>query len=119
MAPIIIGGLLQGSVFAIIALGFALVASQTAFVVLGQEYLPNRLGIASGVTLGLAISLGGAFSPVLGAIGDHYGLVAVLDAIVVVLLLALIAGVTLPRTVRPATARGAVREAKPAPVLRA
>jgi FSR family fosmidomycin resistance protein-like MFS transporter len=97
------------------ALGFALVASQTAFVVLGQEYLPNRLGIASGVTLGLAISLGGAFSPVLGAIGDRYGLVAVLDAIVAVLLLSLIAGFTLPRTVRPSsTVRSEAREAQPA-----
>jgi FSR family fosmidomycin resistance protein-like MFS transporter len=99
------------------ALGFTLVASQTAFVVLGQEYLPNRLGIASGVTLGLAISLGGAFSPVLGWIGDHHGLVAVLDAIVVLLLLALAAGLTLPRTARRATL-SAVPEIQAAPALR-
>ena len=99
------------------ALGFALVASQTAFVVLGQEYLPNRLGIASGVTLGLAISLGGAFSPVLGAIGDRYGLIAVLYAIVAVLLLALVAGLTLPRTVRRA-ALSAAPEIPGVPALR-
>ena len=100
-------------------LGFTLVASQTAFVVLGQEYLPNRLGIASGVTLGLAISLGGAFSPVLGAIGDRYGLIAVLDAIVAVLLLSLVAGFTLPRTVRStAAAVNAGPEIQAAPALR-
>jgi FSR family fosmidomycin resistance protein-like MFS transporter len=100
-------------------LGFTLVASQTAFVVLGQEYLPNRLGIASGVTLGLAISLGGAFSPVLGAIGDRYGLIAVLDAIVAVLLLSLVAGLTLPRTVRStAAAVNAGPEIQAAPALR-
>ncbi len=99
-------------------LGFALVASQTAFVVLGQEYLPNRLGIASGVTLGLAISLGGAFSPVLGAIGDRYGLLAVLDAIVVLLLLALAAGLTLPRSAKRAMPVNVAAEIPAAPALR-
>ncbi len=31
----------------------------SVLVVLGQEYLPRRLGMASGVTLGLAVSVGG------------------------------------------------------------
>ena len=43
---------------------------------LGQEFLPNRMGLASGVTLGLAVSLGGAFSPVMGAIADAHGVCA-------------------------------------------
>jgi len=43
-------------------------------VALGQKYLPNRLGLASGVTMGLAFCMGGIFSPVLGRIGDNYGL---------------------------------------------
>ena len=30
------------------AIGFALVASQASYIVLGQEYLPNRIGLASG-----------------------------------------------------------------------
>ncbi len=47
-------------------------------VALGQKYLPNQLGLASGVTLGLSISVGGIFSPVLGKIGDHFGLYPVL-----------------------------------------
>ena len=47
-------------------------------IVLGQTYLPNRLGLASGVTLGLAISIGGITSPLLGRIGDNYGLTTVL-----------------------------------------
>ena len=57
----------SGGPFAIIAsivlagvVGLLFIPSQTAFVVLGQEYLPNHLGIAAGVSLGLAISLGGA-----------------------------------------------------------
>ena len=60
----------------LIVTGFVFVASQSAFVVLGQEYLPNRMGLASGVTLGLAVSLGGTFSPVMGAIADAHGVAA-------------------------------------------
>jgi MFS transporter, FSR family, fosmidomycin resistance protein len=81
----------------IMVVGFALVASQTAYVVLGQEYLPNRIGIASGVTLGLAISLGGAGAPVLGALADRFGVQAALQAIVGLLVLAGFSGIFLPR----------------------
>jgi FSR family fosmidomycin resistance protein-like MFS transporter len=72
-------------------IGFALVASQASYVVLAQEYLPNRMGVASGVTLGLAVSLGGVASPVLGAIGDAHGLRATLTAIGVLCVLAFVA----------------------------
>ncbi len=41
---------------------------------LGQDYLPNRLGTASGVTLGLAVSVGGLAAPVVGAIAHATGL---------------------------------------------
>jgi FSR family fosmidomycin resistance protein-like MFS transporter len=83
-----------------LAVGFALVASQTAMVVLGQEYLPRHLGVASGVTLGLAISLGGAFTPVLGALADHQGLVASFYAIVACLGASTLISCTLPRSER-------------------
>ncbi|MFN2459112.1 MAG: MFS transporter [Candidatus Velthaea sp.] len=89
-APVLAG-------FALIAVaGFVLVASQTSFIVLGQEYLPNRLGIASGVTLGLGVSLGGMFTPVLGAIGDAHGLAASILTIAALCLLALGIALTLP-----------------------
>lgn len=39
-------------------------------ITLGQDYLPSRVGTASGVTLGLAVSVGGLVSPVLGALAD-------------------------------------------------
>lgn len=40
---------------------------------LGQDYLPGRPGTAAGVTLGLAVSAGGLFQPVLGIVADHHG----------------------------------------------
>jgi FSR family fosmidomycin resistance protein-like MFS transporter len=42
-------------------------------VKLGQDYLPSRPGTAAGVTLGLAVSAGGLFMPLLGMVADHYG----------------------------------------------
>ena len=55
-------------------LGFALFAPYSVMVVLGQEYLPNRIGTASGVTIGLAGTIGGLGAPAFGALADHYGL---------------------------------------------
>ncbi|WP_040871480.1 MFS transporter [Nocardia exalbida] len=39
-------------------------------VTLGQDYLPSRVGTASGVTLGLTVSIGGLASPLLGWLAD-------------------------------------------------
>ncbi len=39
-------------------------------ITLAQDYLPRRVGTASGVTLGLAVSVGGIASPVIGAVAD-------------------------------------------------
>ncbi|MPZ59686.1 MAG: MFS transporter [Propionibacteriales bacterium] len=39
-------------------------------ITLGQDYLPRHVGTASGVTLGLTISIGGIASPIIGAVAD-------------------------------------------------
>ncbi|MFI7018403.1 MFS transporter [Streptomyces sp. NPDC050164] len=39
-------------------------------ITLGQDCLPRRVGTASGVTLGLAVSVGGLAAPSLGALAD-------------------------------------------------
>ncbi len=52
-------------------------------VTLGQDFLPNRIGVASGVTLGLAVSAGGLAAPLFGLLADSYGLTVALGAIVV------------------------------------
>lgn len=52
-------------------------------VTLGQDYLPNRVGTASGVTLGLAVGMGGLASPLIGAIADATTLQTALVPLVV------------------------------------
>lgn len=39
-------------------------------VTLGQDYLPRRVGTASDITLGLAVSIGGIAGPLIGAVAD-------------------------------------------------
>nr|WP_206441395.1 MFS transporter [Streptomyces boncukensis] len=52
-------------------------------ITLGQDYLPRRVGTASGVTLGLAVSAGGLASPLLGALADAASLRAALAPLIV------------------------------------
>src|SRR3712207_8697215 len=43
--------------------GAATVGTFGVTVVMGQEYLPGRIGLAAGITMGLSIGLGGARAP--------------------------------------------------------
>jgi MFS transporter, FSR family, fosmidomycin resistance protein len=58
--------------------GLALRIPFSVLVKLGQDYLPNRPGTASAVTLGLAVSAGGVSAPILGAVADAHGPASVL-----------------------------------------
>lgn len=51
-------------------------------VTLGQDYLPTRVGTASGVTLGLTVSVGGLASPVIGSVADATSLQTALTPLV-------------------------------------
>lgn len=62
----------------------------SVFVILGQDYLPDRIGTASGVTVGLAVSIGGLFNPVLGWLADAAGLRLMLIVLIVLPVLAVV-----------------------------
>lgn len=47
-------------------------------VALGQKFIPNHLGLASGITMGLASSFGGVISPMLGKVADNMGIPVVM-----------------------------------------
>ncbi|WP_037891758.1 MFS transporter [Streptomyces viridochromogenes] len=52
-------------------------------ITLGQDYLPRRTGTASGVTLGLTVSVGGLAAPLIGALADATSLRTALVPLVV------------------------------------
>ena len=84
------------STILILPLGAAISFTYSPMVVLGQLYLPNRVGLASGVTLGLAISMGGIFAPILGAVADNFGLLTTIYVIAGIAILPLAVAFTLP-----------------------
>jgi MFS transporter, FSR family, fosmidomycin resistance protein len=80
-----------------VAFGFVLGISASVVVVIGQEYLPKRIGVASGVTLGLAVTIGGLAAPLFGLLGDHYGLVTVFEVISAFAIVSLAASFLMPK----------------------
>ncbi|SCK41525.1 MFS transporter, FSR family, fosmidomycin resistance protein [Streptomyces sp. WMMB 714] len=52
-------------------------------ITLGQDYLPRRVGTASGVTLGLTVSVGGLASPLIGTVADATSLRTALAPLIV------------------------------------
>jgi FSR family fosmidomycin resistance protein-like MFS transporter len=59
-------------------------------VTLSQDLLPNRVGTASGVSLGLAITAGGLLAPLFGALADATSLRLTLTVLIVLPALALL-----------------------------
>ena len=81
LLPLLVVLPLVGAAAATVVLGLVgcvAIASFSITIVLGQAYLPSRVGLASGITLGLAIGLGGVSATALGLIADAAGLHAVL-----------------------------------------
>ncbi|MGO4383443.1 MFS transporter [Specibacter sp. RAF43] len=95
----------------VVLTGIGIFVPFSVFVILGQNYLPNRVGTASGVTVGLAVTVGGLFTPVLGTLADARGLHFTLMALVGLPAVALLLSAFL-RAPAPA---GPVRAAVPGP----
>jgi FSR family fosmidomycin resistance protein-like MFS transporter len=57
-------------VLALVLAGATIIGTFGVTIVMGQEYMPGRVGMASGLSIGLAIGLGGIAVVSLGAIAD-------------------------------------------------
>jgi FSR family fosmidomycin resistance protein-like MFS transporter len=81
----------------LVPIGLALYAPFSVMTVMGQEYLPGRVGTASGMTIGLAVTLGGLAAPLLGRFADLHGVKAAVSLLVLIPLAGAAATLTLPR----------------------
>jgi FSR family fosmidomycin resistance protein-like MFS transporter len=71
--PLILVYVLVGGVAGAVTLAFAgavVIGTFGLTIVMGQEYMPGRVAMASGLSIGLAIGLGGVAATTLGAIAD-------------------------------------------------
>jgi MFS transporter, FSR family, fosmidomycin resistance protein len=68
----------------LVPLGLVLTANFSVMIVMAQELLPNHLGVASGVTLGIGASVGGIAMPLFGRLADRHGMHASLSWLMIV-----------------------------------
>jgi FSR family fosmidomycin resistance protein-like MFS transporter len=103
---VLVGG--PVGIAAVILAGAAVIGTFGVSLVMSQEYMPGRVGMASGLSIGLAIGLGGVAAVTLGAVADTVDLRTAVLATALGPGLALLVSMFLP----PAPSR---RRAEPAP----
>jgi FSR family fosmidomycin resistance protein-like MFS transporter len=86
-------------------------------VTLGQDYLPGRVGTASGITLGLTVSVGGLASPLIGSLADATSLRTALTPLIAMPLLSHLLFRTLREPAAPRPAAPQRRHGDPGAVL--
>ena len=66
-----------------VVIGFVIASAFPAIVVYGQELMPGRVGMVSGLFFGLAFGIGGIGAAALGALADWHGIRVRLPAVLV------------------------------------
>lgn len=84
----------------LMTIGFTSFVSFSPMIVMGQQFLPNRVGFASGITIGLAVSVGGFAAPLLGRLADISGVQAVFHLLVIFPILASALLYLLPKPIK-------------------
>src|SRR5439155_18696919 len=77
LPPLILVFVLVGGIpgaIALMLIGIAVIGTFGITMVMSQEYLPRRIGMASGLSIGFSIGLGGVAAVALGALADSIDL---------------------------------------------
>ena len=67
---------------AVVTAGFCIIGSFATTIILAQCMMPNNVGMASGLTIGFSVGLGGFGVTILGFLADNYGLPFVMQLLV-------------------------------------
>jgi FSR family fosmidomycin resistance protein-like MFS transporter len=108
VAFVYVGGVVGA--IALMLVGVCVVGTFGVTMVLSHLYLPRHIGMASGLSVGLAMGIGGVAAVVLGAVADAIDLRLALTVSAVPPLLGVVASLRLPRS------RAARRTLRPAAV---
>lgn len=77
-------------------IGFVLISSFATTLVLAQEMMPGYEGMASGLTIGFTIGLGGLGVTILGYIADLYGIPTIFSVLAFLPIIGLLLSLPLP-----------------------
>jgi FSR family fosmidomycin resistance protein-like MFS transporter len=108
VAFVAVGGFVGAVALALV--GACVVGTFGVTAVMSQEYLPSRIGLASGISIGFSIGLGGVAALALGALADAVDLETTMYACAAVPALAIVLALLLPSP-------RARRRLEPEPVL--
>ncbi len=89
---------LQGfwTIIIVALMGFVIISTFSVTVVMGQEMMPDNVGLASGLLLGFGIGMGGVGATMLGWVADRWGLPAVFETMIVFPVIGLLLAFLLP-----------------------
>ena len=76
--------------------GMFIIMSNAVTMAIGQSLMPNNLGMASGLLLGLAMGMGGISTTILGWVADNWGIPAALQITFVLPILAFLSFLPIP-----------------------
>jgi MFS transporter, FSR family, fosmidomycin resistance protein len=116
IGPLMLVFVYVGGAFGVLALmliGACVVGTFGVTMVLSQLYLPRHIGVASGLSVGLSMGIGGVAAVALGAVADAVDLRAALAVSALPALLGILFSLQLPAPARHVQAR---LEAAPTPV---
>src|SRR3954453_19716075 len=102
-APLIVVFVAVGGIPGAVALalvGCCVIGTFGITMVMSQQYLPSRIGMASGLSIGMSIGLGGIAAVALGAVADSIDLRAALYVCAFAPVVAFALGALLPRARR-------------------
>lgn len=88
------------SIILVALTGMTLISSFATTIILSHEMMPHHLGMASGLTIGFSIGLGGVGVTILGYIADQFGIPATFTILTLLPVAGLIATAFLPGTIR-------------------
>lgn len=80
----------------VVIAGFCIIGSFATTIIIAQCMMPNNVGMASGLTIGLSVGLGGFGVTILGVLADKFGLPMVMQLLVWLPIVAAITAIWIP-----------------------
>lgn len=81
---------------AVVMAGFFIIGSFSTTIIIAQCMLPNNVGMASGLTIGFSVGLGGFGVTILGALADSFGLPVVMQLLAWLPIIAAVVALGIP-----------------------
>lgn len=76
-------------------------AAMSPTVVVGQKLLCKHVGMATGFTVGSSMSFGGIIAPIMGKLGDNYGIEYTMYAVAIFIILSALGSFCIPKVGKP------------------